>query len=76
MHIPESEFELLFGLTPSPLAGGGLLGNAPGIFTGAEGGAPFPPAEGAAVGAGFPGFWYCEAIVWRSDNAIGMADAI
>jgi hypothetical protein len=81
MHIPGGEFELLFGLTPSPPTGGGLLGKVPGILIGAEGGGALFPlaAGGAAVGAGFPEFCkpgYWEATVWRSDNAIGIADAI
>jgi len=76
--MPGGEFELLFGLTPIPPAGGALLGKAPGIFMGAEGGgALFPLATGgAAVDAGLPEFCKPVATVWRSDSAIGIADAI
>ena len=82
MHTPGVGFELLFGLTPSPPAGGGLLGKPPGIAIGAEGGGalfPLALAAGAGVGAGFPELCnpgYAEATVWRSDNAIGIADVI
>jgi hypothetical protein len=55
-HIPGGGFELLFGLVPSPPAGGALLGKAPGIFTGADGGGALfaLAAGGAVVDAGFP----------------------
>jgi hypothetical protein len=66
IHIPGGELELLLGLTPSPPAGGGLLGKAPGIFIGAEGGGALFPlaAGGAAVVAGFPGF--CKPGYWEA----------
>lgn len=58
-----------------------MLGKAPGIVIGAEGGGALFPlaAGGAAVGAEFPELCkpgYVDATVWRSDNAIGIADAI